>query len=42
MSPEVAFEQGHDFKVDTWAVGILLYEMLHGKTPFKSDGVESL
>ena len=42
MSPEVVFEQGHDSKVDTWAIGVLLFELLHGYTPFKGDGIESL
>lgn len=26
--------QGHDFSVDWWALGILIYEMLIGVTPF--------
>lgn len=42
MSPEIVFEAGHDHKVDIWAMGILLYEMLHGQTPFRGDGIESL
>jgi serine/threonine protein kinase len=25
---------GHDFSVDWWAVGVLVYEMLIGVTPF--------
>jgi len=35
MSPEVIFGKDHDFKVDIWCLGILLYEMLHGSTPFQ-------
>ena len=27
-------QQGHDFSVDWWALGILIYEMLIGVTPF--------
>lgn len=34
MAPEMTREVGHDFSVDWWAVGILLYEMLIGITPF--------
>lgn len=30
MSPEVVFERRHDFKVDIWCLGILLYEFLVG------------
>lgn len=28
---------GYNEKVDTWAAGITLYEVLHGKTPFESE-----
>ncbi|GMH12941.1 hypothetical protein Nepgr_014782 [Nepenthes gracilis] len=34
MSPEVIHGDGHEFAVDWWALGVLAYEMLHGKTPF--------
>ncbi len=30
MSPEVVFERRHDFKVDIWCLGILLYEFITG------------
>lgn len=28
---------GHDSKLDIWTVGILIYELLHGKPPFSPD-----
>lgn len=34
LAPEMVKEEGHDFGVDWWTVGILIYEMLIGITPF--------
>ncbi len=36
MAPEMVCEENYDAGVDIWALGILLYEMLHGYSPFRS------
>ena len=34
MSPEMIFNGVYTKKNDIWALGILLYEMIHGKSLF--------
>lgn len=36
FAPEMIKKAGHDSAVDWWAVGILIFEMLFGTTPFFS------
>ncbi|CAG9315022.1 unnamed protein product [Blepharisma stoltei] len=36
LPPEIVSETGHSTAADIWCMGILLYEMLTGGTPFKS------
>lgn len=35
IAPEVIMETGYSFSADIWSVGILMYEMRFGVTPFK-------
>mmetsp|Transcript_20714 Transcript_20714/g.38561 ORF Transcript_20714/g.38561 Transcript_20714/m.38561 type:complete len:612 (-) Transcript_20714:44-1879(-) len=37
MAPEMFSPEGHSFEVDLWALGVLLYELLHGKPPFSAS-----
>ncbi|KAJ7532821.1 hypothetical protein O6H91_13G021600 [Diphasiastrum complanatum] len=38
LAPEIIKGEGHGSAVDWWTFGIFLYELLHGKTPFKGSG----
>ena len=45
LAPEFVFNLGHDFSADLWALGITLYEMFLGATPFapkKPDNITEL
>ncbi len=35
MAPEMIQDKSHDHTLDIWCLGVLLYELLHGKAPFK-------
>jgi protein kinase A len=39
LAPEIIMSKGHDKAVDYWAFGVLVYEMLVGKSPFFSPGI---
>ncbi|KAF8725497.1 hypothetical protein HU200_020024 [Digitaria exilis] len=38
LAPEIIRGEGHGSAVDWWTLGIFLYELLHGSTPFKGAG----
>ena len=42
LPPEIIEEKAHDLSVDIWCLGVLLYEMLCGATPFKASVKEML
>ena len=35
MAPEIINKRDYTYKSDLWSVGIIMYEMLHGYTPYK-------
>merc|ERR1712110_864028 len=39
MAPEIVSKEGHGLAADYWSMGVLIYEMLFGKLPFRGkDG----
>ena len=34
MAPEIVKNQGYDFSIDVWSLGVLLYELIHSYSPF--------
>ncbi|CAJ1386869.1 unnamed protein product, partial [Effrenium voratum] len=41
MAPEILFGEGHSTAADVWSLGVLLYEILTGHTPFQYPSVDS-
>jgi len=39
MAPEIFEKRPYDEKIDIWALGVLLYELVQGKSPFRGSTV---
>jgi serine/threonine protein kinase len=39
---QILVEQPYGFSVDWWALGVLMYEMMCGQTPFEADNEDDL
>ncbi|CAD8139295.1 unnamed protein product [Paramecium pentaurelia] len=37
LAPEIVNKSGHSYEVDIWTLGILIYEMINGFTPFRDS-----
>jgi len=42
MSPEMIQHRPYDLKIDVWALGILLFELIAGHAPFRGDRPEEI
>ena len=40
IAPEMLLKKGHDTRVDIWSVGVLMFELLAGYSPFIAKGTD--
>ncbi len=42
MSPELLDGQEYNYKIDVWALGVVMYEMLYGYCPYEGNSMQHL
>lgn len=42
MSPEILLGTGHDARVDWWSLGVVLFELVVGVTPFNAESAQGV
>ena len=42
MAPEIVNKNMYDYRVDVWALGVLLYELTHNKPPYKGRTMKDI
>ena len=42
MAPELLQKKSYDYTVDIWGLGILLYELMHGYSPYRAKKIEEI
>ena len=42
LAPEIINKQGHDEHVDIWCIGVLLFELIAGYSPWAGDDVQTV
>ncbi len=40
MAPEMIKSQTHNHMLDVWSLGILLFELCHGRAPFRGNQIK--
>ena len=42
MAPELIRKHNYTTKVDVWSLGIIVYQLLSGRTPFEANSVSDI
>lgn len=42
IAPEILRGEGYDYRVDIWSLGVLISELVSGKTPFQAANTQKL